>query len=164
LPQRSISLCTSPKQGQSTTTPVPTCTIHPSPSACVLGVILDKKLSWQPHLHHIKSKLATQTNVLSRLTPSTWGTSTRVLRLLYTAVVRPAITTDCPAWWAPPSMPFFRKKMGSRKLKTIASKPSLGPIRPHLYEASRQKWASPYRLSTWMAGTPVFDRGRQSLR
>jgi hypothetical protein len=50
---------------------LPTSTIYPSPSARVLGVILDKKLSWQPHLHHIKSKLATQTNVLSRLTAST---------------------------------------------------------------------------------------------
>ncbi len=52
-----------------------TSTIHPSPSARVLGVTLDKKLSWQPHLHHIKSKLATQTNVLSRLMASTWGAS-----------------------------------------------------------------------------------------
>jgi hypothetical protein len=43
---------------------LPTSTIHPSSSARVLGVILDKKLSWQPHLQHIKSKLSTQTNVL----------------------------------------------------------------------------------------------------
>jgi hypothetical protein len=43
-------------------------TIAPSPSACVLWVILDKKLSRQPHLQHIKSKLATQTNILGRLT------------------------------------------------------------------------------------------------
>jgi hypothetical protein len=50
---------------------LPSSTIHPSPSACVLGVILDKNLSWQPQLQHIKSKLATQTNVLSRLTAST---------------------------------------------------------------------------------------------
>jgi hypothetical protein len=54
---------------------LPTSTIHPSPSACVLGVILNKKLSWQPH---INSKLATQTNVLSRLTASTWGASLQV--------------------------------------------------------------------------------------
>jgi hypothetical protein len=96
---------------------LPTSTIYSSPSARVLGVILDKKLSWQPHLHHIKSKLATQTNILSRLTASTWGASLRVSRLLYTAVVRPAITTGCPAWWAPPSTPFFRKGMGEELLK-----------------------------------------------
>ncbi len=96
---------------------LPTSTIHPSPSARVLGVILDKKLSWQPHLLHLKSKLATQTNVFSRLTASTWGASLRVSRLLYTAVVRPAITTGCPAWWAPPSTPFFQKGVGEELQK-----------------------------------------------
>jgi hypothetical protein len=54
---------------------LPTSMVHPSPSVRVLGVILNKKLSWQPHQHNVKSKLATQTNVLSRLTASTWGTS-----------------------------------------------------------------------------------------
>jgi hypothetical protein len=91
---------------------LPASMLYPSLSALVLGVILDKKLSWQPHLQHIKSKLTTRTNVLKRLTASTWGASLRVLRLLYSAVVRPAITTGCPAWWAPPHMPFFQKGMG----------------------------------------------------
>ncbi len=38
-------------------------------------------------------------------------------RLLYTAVVRPAITTGCPAWWAPPDTPFFRKGVGEELQK-----------------------------------------------
>ncbi len=79
-------------------------TITPSPSARVLGVILDKKFSWQPHLQHIKSKLAIQTNDLTRLTASAWGASLRVSKLLYTIVVCLAVTTGCPAWWAPPDM------------------------------------------------------------
>jgi hypothetical protein len=91
---------------------LPASTLHPSPSARVLSVILDKKLSWKPHLQHIKSKLTTQTNVLKRLMASTWGASLRASRLLYTAVVCPAITTGCPAWWAPPDTPFHRKGMG----------------------------------------------------
>jgi hypothetical protein len=114
----------------------PTSTIHPSPSARVLGVILNKKLSWQPHLHHIKSKLATKTNVLSRLTASTWGASLQVLRLLYTAVVRPAMTTGCPAWWAPPSTPFFQSGLGeelrrveNRCLVTVSGAYKATPVR-----------------------------------
>jgi hypothetical protein len=136
---------------------LPTSTIHPSPSARVLGVILDKKLSWQPHLLRLKSKLATQTNVLSRLTASTWGASLRVSRLLYTAVVRPAITTGCHAWWAPLLRHFSKTGWGksSKKSKTVASEPSSGPTKPRLYKASRQKWALPPCLSTWMAGRPV---------
>ncbi len=96
---------------------LPSFTISPSLSAHVLGVILNKKLSWRPHLLHLKSKLTTQTNVLSRLTASTWGAYLRVLRLLYTAVVRPAITTGCPVWWPPSSTPFFRKWVGEELQK-----------------------------------------------
>jgi hypothetical protein len=96
---------------------LPTSMLYPSPSARVLGVILDKKLSWQPHLQHIQLKLAIQTYVLTRLTASTWGASLRVSRLLYTAVVCPMIATGCPAWWAPPETPFFRKGIGKELQK-----------------------------------------------
>jgi hypothetical protein len=80
-------------------------------------MILDKKLSWQPHLQHIMSKLATQTNVLTRLTASTWGATLRVLRLLFTPVVRPAITTGCLVWWVPTFTPFFKKELGEELQK-----------------------------------------------
>jgi hypothetical protein len=46
---------------------LPTSTIVPSTSARVLGIILDKKLSWQPHIKCIKLKLVTQTHVHTRL-------------------------------------------------------------------------------------------------
>ncbi len=114
---------------------MPNFTINPSPHARVLGIILDNKLSWQPHLQHIKSKLATQTNVLTRLTASTWNTSLRVLRLLYTVIVRPAITTGCPTWWAPLSTIFFRKGVGeelheaeNRCLRTVSGAYKATPI------------------------------------
>jgi ABC-type lipoprotein release transport system permease subunit len=87
-------------------------TLHPSPSACILGVIVDEKLSWQLHLQHIKSKQATQANILTRLTVTTWGTSLQVLRLLYTAVVCSIMATCYPAWWATPEALFFRKGIG----------------------------------------------------
>jgi hypothetical protein len=81
------------------------------------------------------SKLATQTNGLSKLTASTWGASLRVVRLLYTTVVRPAITTGCPAWWAPPSTPFFRKVLGDKLkgfkncgLKTVSAAYKAPPV------------------------------------
>jgi hypothetical protein len=55
------------------------------------------------------SELATQTNAFLRLMASTWGASGRVLRLLYTAVVRSAITTGWPVWRAPPSTSLYQK-------------------------------------------------------
>jgi hypothetical protein len=36
-----------------------TTTLHPNPHARVLGLILDSKLSWHPHLSFIKSKMRT---------------------------------------------------------------------------------------------------------
>jgi hypothetical protein len=142
-----MSLCTShkarTKHNSACPLILPTSTIHPSPHACVLGVILDKKLSWQPHLQHIQSKLATQTNVLSRLTASTWGASLRVLRLLYTAVVRPAITTGCPAWWALLHTPFHCKGLGDKLqrvknccLRTVSGAYKATPVRSLQAEVS----------------------------
>jgi hypothetical protein len=125
-------------------------TISSSPSAHILVDILNKKLSWQPHLQHIKSKLATQTNVLKRLTASTWGASLQVLRLLYTTVVGPAIEIGYPAWWAPLAGHSFdmRLEKSFRKPNTDASEPSPEPTRPHRYSASMQKWECPRFLST----------------
>ncbi len=42
--------------------------------------------------------------------------------------------------------------------KTVVSEPSLGPTRPHLYEASRQKSVSPFAPPHgWQAGTIPFE-------
>jgi hypothetical protein len=84
-------------------------TVHPSSSAHVLGVILDKKLKWQPHLQHIQSMLFTEANVLRRLTASTWGATLRVKRLLWATVIGLAISTGYPARWAPPSTSLIQK-------------------------------------------------------
>ncbi len=46
--------------------------------------------------------------------------------------------------------------MSSKGSRTVDSEPSPGHTKPHQYEASRQKWAFPLCLSTWMAGRPNF--------
>ncbi len=96
---------------------LPSPAISPSSSARVLGVILDKQLSWQPLLQHVQSKLATQTNSLTRLTSSTRGASLRVLRLLYTAIICLANTAGCPTWWAHPLTSIFQKGVGAELQK-----------------------------------------------
>jgi hypothetical protein len=137
---------------------LPLSTIHPSTSARVLGVILDKKLGWQPHVQHIKSKLATQTNVLSRLTASTWGASLQVLRLLYTAVMCPAITTGCLAWWAPPSTPFFCKGLGDelQRVENCCLISVSGAYKATPVRSLHAEVGAPLCLSSWTAGRPDF--------
>jgi hypothetical protein len=88
---------------------LPTFTLHPSPCARVLGLILDSKLSWHPHIAHIKSKLRTQTFALKRLTSSTWGAPFSSCCLLYTSIVCPAITYASTAWYSPLGTQFARK-------------------------------------------------------
>jgi hypothetical protein len=80
-------------------------------------MILGKKFSWQPHLNLIKSKLTTLTNVLTRLTASSWGAYLQILRLLYIAIICPAIITGCPAWWAPAYTLFVYKWVGEELQK-----------------------------------------------
>ncbi len=75
--------------------------LHPSPYACVLGIILDSKLSWYPHISYIKSKLRTQTFALTRLTSATWGALFSSCRLLFTSIDCPAIAYASTAWSLP---------------------------------------------------------------
>jgi hypothetical protein len=86
-----------------------TFTLQPSTYACVLGVIIDSKLSWHPHLSHIKSKLRTQTFVLTRLTSSTGGAPFYSCCLLYTFIVCLTITYASSAWYSPLEMPYACK-------------------------------------------------------
>jgi hypothetical protein len=61
-----------------------------SPHARVLGLILNSRVSWHPHIAFIKPKLSTQTFALTRLTSSTWGAPFRSCHLLYTSIYNPA--------------------------------------------------------------------------
>lgn len=64
----------------------------------VLGVWVDPKLQWKEHIKHATRKGDTAFTALSRITASTWGPSMRRSRLLYTAIVRPAMLYGAPVW------------------------------------------------------------------
>lgn len=58
----------------------------------ILGVQIDTKLGWKPHIKKIQEKMVTQTRALTKITTSTWGATFAKARHVYCAVVRPAIT------------------------------------------------------------------------
>jgi hypothetical protein len=63
-----------------------------------LGVTLDNKLSWKPHITH---KLATAKGQLVRLLSEmrgTFGTKPKLVKWAYTGVVRPKLTYVCMTW------------------------------------------------------------------
>ena len=74
---------------------------HPVQSLRLLGVWVDTKLQWGPHIKKAAEKGIQQLQSLQRLCKSTWGASFQKARHLYTAVVRPAITFGCPVWSNP---------------------------------------------------------------
>lgn len=83
---------------------------RPSPAIRILGVQIDSKLKWGPHLKFIQGKMSTQTLALSRLTTSTWGACFAKAKLLYSAVVRPAITFGSTVWHSPCGAPDNTRK------------------------------------------------------
>jgi len=64
----------------------------------VLGVWVDPKLTWRAHIDKAVQKGKGAFEALSRITASTWGPSMTRSRLLYTAVVRPAMLYGAQAW------------------------------------------------------------------
>ena len=70
----------------------------PSPTVRVLGVLLDSKLRWGPHIRKTCDRAAQQCRALTSLSGSTWGASFARARLIYSAVVRPCLTYGATIW------------------------------------------------------------------
>jgi hypothetical protein len=64
----------------------------------ILGAWLDPRLTWNEHIAQAARKGQAASEALARLAASTWGPSARNSRLLYTAVVRPAILYGAREW------------------------------------------------------------------
>jgi hypothetical protein len=69
----------------------------------ILGVWVDKNLSWKPHVKKTAEKAIKAVIAMRRITASTWGVSVKKARLLYTATVRPIITYAAPIWGVLPN-------------------------------------------------------------
>jgi hypothetical protein len=64
----------------------------------ILGVWVDPKLQWREQVKISAARGNGLFDALSRITASTWGPSMRRSRLLYTAVVRPAMMYGSQVW------------------------------------------------------------------
>jgi ribonuclease HI len=63
-----------------------------------LGIVIDHKLSWRPHLNYIKGKVAKVQNIVSSIVRNTWGASFEVAKLLYTAVIEAITLYGLSSW------------------------------------------------------------------
>ena len=67
----------------------------------ILGIQVDSKLKWRPHLAQVKERAASLLLATSRITASTWGTGFNKAKLLYSTVVTPAILYGSSIWYSP---------------------------------------------------------------
>ncbi len=65
----------------------------------VLGVWVDPKLNWKEHTKIAVGKGTAAFDALSRIAATTWGPCIIRTRLLYTAIVRPAIVYGAQTWY-----------------------------------------------------------------
>jgi hypothetical protein len=84
----------------------------------VLGIQIDTKLKWNPHIAKIHDRYASQSLALGRITASTWGASFERARLVYSAVVTPVITYGAGIWYSPQGTETARKSTG-KQLETL---------------------------------------------
>ena len=75
--------------------------INPKASIRVLGLHIDSKLKWGPHITVLKAKMDTQELGLKMVAASTWGATLKKARTVYSAVVRPAMTFGAKIWHQP---------------------------------------------------------------
>ena len=75
--------------------------VKPDAVIRVLGLHIDGKLRWGPHIQKIKAKMTTQQLALSVVTGSTWSANLNKARQVYIAVVRPAMIYAASIWHSP---------------------------------------------------------------
>lgn len=66
--------------------------VPPMTQLKVLGLWIDGKLRWAPHIKETHAKMASQSLALTKIATSTWGATLNKARQVYTAVVRPAMS------------------------------------------------------------------------
>ncbi len=57
--------------------------VRPEASIRILGLHIDSKLRWGPHISRVKSKMVTQRLALSVIAGSTWGATLNKARQVY---------------------------------------------------------------------------------
>ena len=90
--------------------------IEPKTDIRVLGLQIDTKLKWGPHVRKTQEKMVKQSMALAKISTSTWGATFAKARQVYSAVVRPAMTYGSTVWHMPKEV---------KKSKTSTSKLSV---------------------------------------
>ena len=82
-----------------------------SEEATLLGVTLDSKLTWKPHITRIASKATVALLQCRQIVGRAWGLNPTNMRWIYTAMIRPVITYACVSWVGGVNKKYLAKKL-----------------------------------------------------
>ncbi|KAK7096645.1 hypothetical protein V1264_003726 [Littorina saxatilis] len=63
-----------------------------------LGVKLDSRLTWKPHLEEIEARGIRRLAIMRKLSGTTWGANSQILKTVYTGAVRPVLEYASSSW------------------------------------------------------------------
>ncbi|KAK7108155.1 hypothetical protein V1264_015944 [Littorina saxatilis] len=63
-----------------------------------LGVKLDRRLSWKPHIEDMESRGIKRLALMRKLSGTTWGANSKILKKVYTGTVRPVLEYASSSW------------------------------------------------------------------
>ena len=69
-----------------------------SKEARLLGVTLDSKLTWKPHITRITRKATTALMQCKQIVGKTWGIKPSMMKWIYIAMIRPIMSYACVSW------------------------------------------------------------------
>ena len=79
--------------------------------ATLLGVTLDSKLTWRPHITRIARKATVALLQCRQIVGRAWGLNATSMRWIYTAMIRPVITYACTSWVGGVNKQYLAKKL-----------------------------------------------------
>ena len=82
-----------------------------SKEARLLGVTLDSKLTWKPHITRIMGKATTALMQCRQIVGKTWGIKPSMLKWIYTAMIRPIMSYACVSWAGGLNKKYLVKKL-----------------------------------------------------
>ena len=94
-----------------------------------LGVKLDPRLTWKPHLEEIEARGIRQLEVMRKLSGTKWGANSRILKTVYTGAVRPVLEYSSSSWISAAKSTKSRlDRVQNRGLRTILGAMTTTPV------------------------------------
>ncbi|XP_067124889.1 uncharacterized protein [Centruroides vittatus] len=84
-----------------------------------LGITLDFKLSWAPHIEHISSRTGLIFQAFAQVARRDWGLSPEALSTIYDGIFIPIATYGCGTWGSAISKVHIRRKLVSAQRRAL---------------------------------------------